>query len=508
LPDIETILLKSIVQSFSKTAAKIGKSFGNGDFFINLQRIIYSIIISIKLNYSQACKNIGRFQIKKRTMFRKRKFNINSFIKDILNNKYALIIGPEIILDTTIEPTGDIHQYFLNIVNKASGTSYSKYNEIALDKSERINPVRQLVESAEVSLTSKIASPELKALIKLRLFNTVLTTTTDGVLESVMKDEWGNALRVVNVYDKESVDRFQKDRRNYRRNQEYKHPTLIYVFGKMEEDLSKKYIRTEDDAIRLIEKWMRMDVEENNELLQFIRSKRLLALGCKYDDWYFRFFWYVLTGDINTENFDGTGEVAFHLNVQDPSESRLQQFLDRTNICVLGETRTFINNLLEMLTIGNSNDAFRNQVRDFRKRNGIFISYCNKDAIIAGQLFYRLVDKGFNVWLDSSRLYGGDNYEEEISDAIAESQIFIPILSINVSKDLSNNDLNHYYIKEWKLAQQIGDKVIIPLAINGYDLKSDYHKTFETIVNQTPSGIDLMDSDGFHKLLNSLNRHA
>ena len=34
-----------------------------------------------------------------------RKFNTKKFIKDVLNDKYALVIGNEIILDSKIEPT-------------------------------------------------------------------------------------------------------------------------------------------------------------------------------------------------------------------------------------------------------------------------------------------------------------------------------------------------------------------------------------------------------------------
>lgn len=34
-----------------------------------------------------------------------RKFNTKKFIKDVLNDKYALVIGYEIVLDTKIEPT-------------------------------------------------------------------------------------------------------------------------------------------------------------------------------------------------------------------------------------------------------------------------------------------------------------------------------------------------------------------------------------------------------------------
>lgn len=57
------------------------------------------------------------------------------------------------------------------------------------------------------------------------------------------------------------------------------------------------------------------------------------------------------------------------------------------------------------------------------------------------------------------------------------------------------------------MAQQFNDKAIIPLAINGYNLRADCHQVYESIINQQPSGIDLMDSDGFSKLLTSINEH-
>ena len=67
---------------------------------------------------------------------------------------------------------------------------------------------------------------------------------------------------------------------------------------------------------------------------------------------------------------------------------------------------------------------------------------------------------------------------------------------------------DHYYNKEWRMAQQFNDKVIIPLAINGYSLRAQYHQNYENIVVQKPSGIDLMEADGFAKLINSLNEHC
>ena len=438
-----------------------------------------------------------------------RKFNTKKFIKDVLNDKYALVIGNEIILDTKIEPTGDVHQYLLKKLNEKSNVQYKNFNEIALYMDERINPIRQLVESGEIEFNEKSVSRDLITLLETKLFTTILTTTTDGYLEAALRKVWGKELRVINIYDKETVDELQDAIKNCRRGRKYNQPTLIYVFGKMEEDWSKDYFRTDADAILLIEEWMRMKAQSNNEMLEFIKSKRLLALGCKYDNWYFRFFWYVLTGALDgNRKFEGPGEVAFELNSDEQSDNKLLQFLDRTNICVLGKAESFIKTITKTLTEDSEDAPFRQQVIDSRHRGGIFISYCSKDALAASQLFFKLCEnkeKKYDAWLDNARLYGGDNYEKEIAEAISSAKVFIAVLSPYIADDLKKGDIDHYYNKEWRMAQQFSDKTIIPLAINGYDLRADYHQVFETIINQQPSGVDFMDADGFSKLVTSIN---
>lgn len=437
-----------------------------------------------------------------------RKFNTKKFLKDVLNDKYALIIGNETILDSKIEPTHDVQKFFLKKVNEISNIEYESYNEIALDVTEKKNPVRKLIENEDISFNPSHLSGDLRTLLNTKLFTTILTTTTDSYLEAALREIWGEELRVVNIYDKETVDDFQKALKNCRRGQRYVQPTLIYVFGKLvPNDLKMRYVKTDPDAILLIEKWMRMSVESNNEMLDFIHNKRLLALGCKYDNWYFRFLWYVLTGVIKSSeenDYDGRGEVAFSIDDSDKSEVRLHQFLDRTDICVLGDAESFIRKLSGILTDEKSDPVFRQQIVDARSRGGVFISYCSKDALAACQLFFQLREKKYSVWLDNARLYGGDNYETEIADAISSAKVIITLLSPQIAKDLQNDDTSHYYNKEWRMAQQFEDKRIIPLAINGYDLRADYHQVYERIVDNHLSGINLMDNDGFSKLITSL----
>ena len=439
------------------------------------------------------------------------KFKKDKFAKDVYYGRYALVIGNESLLNPKIEPTGDVHQFFLRKVNENNNSQFKSYHEIAIDLSEKKNPVRQMIENGEIRFRACDVSEDLRALLETKLFTTVLTTTTDGYLEAAMREVWGNELRVVNVWDKETVDELQKALKACRRGKKYCQPTLIYVFGKLDvDDLAKDYVNSDAMAIKIIEKWMRMNAEANNEMLNFIRQKRLLALGCKYDNWYFRFLWYVLTGVYKSgeENkYDGHGEVAFTLDEADKSESKLREFLNLTDIYFHGDATPFIAEITKLLTEDTDDASCRNQVRAIRNRNGIFISYCSKDAFAARQLFFQLCEMEYDVWLDSERLYGGDNYEHDIDEAISDSKVVITVLSPHVAGDLKSNDTGHYYNKEWRMAQQFKDKTIIPLAINGYDHRASYHKVYDSIINQPLSCINLMEPDGFLKLISAIKDH-
>jgi hypothetical protein len=126
---------------------------------------------------------------------------------------------------------------------------------------------------------------------------------------------------------------------------------------------------------------------------------------------------------------------------------------------------------------------------------------------MASQVFFMLRRQGYNVWMDNDSLYGGDNYNTEIEKAIGECQIFVPLLTPHIAEDLQEGRTDNYYNKEWRMAIQLGGKHILPLASNGYDLRADYHSHgFETIVGSGISGIDLMQSDGFSRLVQSLDK--
>lgn len=427
-------------------------------------------------------------------------FDQEQFVTDVMNGDYLLVVGSEVIMNRDEEPSGDVKQYLLKALNSSLNRNYKDLNELALDSGSGVDPVRNLLNSADdFSYDLADMSPELRDMIGTRLFPIVLTTTFDGYLETLMRSIWGERLRVVSIDDKRSLDDLRNSLATYRDGSRYSEPTLIYIFGKAEKDESRHYVRTDNDAIQIIEKWLFFG---NDALMKFIRSKKVLALGCKFEDWYFRFFWYILKHDFSRFR---EGQVAFTLDKDSDSDRGLNSFLERNRIYSHGDATAFMHSITESLTSTDPSNPFCEQIVRSRREGGVFLSYCSHDRVMATQLFFRLRAAGFDVWFDNSSLKGGDNYDAMIQDAIGRCRVFLPLLTPYIAEDLTAGRTDNYYNREWRMASQLGNKAIIPVAANGYGLTAPYHtSTFEQITGQPLSGVDLMTPDGFSKLIKSI----
>lgn len=430
-------------------------------------------------------------------------FNREQFVEDVFNEEYIVVVGSEVIMSKEEEPTGDVNQYLLRHINNSLGQHYKDYNELALHSGQGFDPIRNLINHKDFTFAVNDMSPELKGLLASRLFPIVLTTTFDGYLETLMKQIWGNRLRVVNIDEMNSLRDLRYAISDYRSGRQYNEPTLFYIFGKATSDESKKFVHTDDDAIQIVEKWMQLPKED--PIMNLIRSRKILALGCKFDNWYFRFFWYILKREISKFR---EGQVAFMLDDNNLLDHQLNTFLKQSRIFRHDDARAFMSEVIEWLSSTADGNPFKDLILKKRREGGIFLSYCSKDVIMTSQLFFALRKQGYNVWFDNRSLYGGDYYNQEIDRAIGKAQVFLPILSPSVAEDFKEGHYkDRYYVKEWRKACQLENKRIIPLAIDGYDLRDPYQiSVFEGIVNNALSGIDLMQHDGFSSLTKSLDK--
>ena len=275
----------------------------------------------------------------------------------------------------------------------------------------------------------------------------------------------------------------------------------------------------------------------NKSIVPFLRKKRILALGCKFDNWYFRFFWYIITRGFGIRDRDGNtntiDNLAIIFNPNDNSDKKLKDYLSRIDVCLplsqddkknkqprrFDDVWQFMGYIHNILTSTAEDSPFRKMILSKRREGGIFISYKSCDVLDACSLFCKLAhNNDLNVWFDTVSLNVGNPYKHVIEEAIGKAKIFIPILSPAIAKELEQEgeSIATFYSKEWKWAAKNPKLAVFPVAIDGYDFKSSIHKTFVKIVgHEATTGDDMTDKPlpsltnetvGFPKLLSSIKK--
>lgn len=465
-----------------------------------------------------------------------RMFDERAFVDGVFNDEYILVVGSGVILDRQQFPqsSGDINQYIIDEINhdrrqeQVDSVDYRNFTDVFRGTPlDEVDPIYNLLTDDYDYALSDISS-ELVKLLRTKLFKFVLTTTIDGYVEALMRDIWGEEFRIVNISDNQTLKDFQDALEKSRVNK-YTQPTLFYVFGKVIPGRPKPrgYVETDVDAIKVIEKWL-MDVD-NKYIVPFLKEKRILALGCKFDDWYFRFFWYILTRGFDETDREGSKDIdgnllssdniAIMFDPESPSDKQLRDYLMHRGVCMHDDVWEFMNHIHTLLTSTDGDSPFRQMILDKRRQGGIFISYKSSDVLAASELFCKLArENGLNVWFDNASLNAGDEYSQVIQEAIRKSTVFIPILSPYIAEELNaqGENINTFYSKEWRWAAQNDNLAVLPVAIGGYDLRSETNKLFENIVGHHSSGVDMtrkpvdilhQEKVGYAKLIESIMNH-
>ena len=405
-----------------------------------------------------------------------RVFDEQAFVDGMFNGDYILVVGSGVILDRKqfSESGGNINQYIIDEINndrrgvQTDFIDHKSFTDVYKGtKQGEEDPIFRLLtrdaDDGGIEYNLNDISPELTKLLRTRLFKFIVTTTIDNYLETLLRDIWGEKLRVVNIEDHRSITDF-----NSAYDDKYNQPTLFYIFGKArKKDGSnpRHFVEIDEDAIKCIEKWMQLD-EGNKSIVPFLRKKRLLALGCKFDNWYFRFFWYIITRGFGIRDRDGNpntiDNLAIIFNPNDNSDKNLRDYLTGIDVCMHEEYDVwqFMERIYEMLTSTAIDSPFREMVLSKRREGGIFISYKSCDVLAASSLFCKLArDNDLNVWFDNVNLNVGDPYKHVIHEAIGKAKIFMPILSPTIAKELEKQgeSIATFYSNEWRWASKMRD---------------------------------------------------
>ena len=436
-------------------------------------------------------------------------FNMEEAIGHVFNNEYLLIVGSEVVLKPTVEPSGDVNDYLLRHINKNLRSNYETFDDVIQHSNNERDPIRNLLswDKFKRSMVVSDVSEELQGLLRTKLFKVVVTTTFDSYVEILMRDVWGqdesgnDNFRKVNIWDQTSVAAFDHALKRYKEPKDYNEPTIIYAFGKCEEREGLTYAKKDFEYIQTIERWMKLD-NRSDIIMEFIKNKRILSLGCKFDNWYFRFFWYILKRE---EKKQREGDIAIAFNKNDRSDQKLEKYLKNSRVITLTDKkpREFMRLMTETLTSTEPTNPYHELVTQYRRRGKIFLSYSNEDKTLAREIFQQLSPLYPNLWFDQEKILGGDNYDEEIRFGINNAKVFIPLLTSHIADDLNSGKTDNYYNDEWRqAAKRQGDLIVIPIAVDGFSPREGYYGKFEVFFGHAISCLEQTD-----KLQKAIDKH-
>jgi len=398
------------------------------------------------------------------------------FIEEVISGNVILIIGKafELNLKAQDSETGDevyrelssFYDYILDVLNMNYRTEAKSLNDLAYDDrfinietGNSVNvygEIRRVIDKSCLSIED--VNPKLVELIKTGLFRFVVTTSFDPLVQIAMEEVWGDSLRIMSVRDK------NVDNRDIKNELDLNVPTLYYLFGSAMVP-GQKYVVTDNDAIEMITYWQSSMAE--SKFLEIMSRKHILALGCDYDDWLFRFIWYLLRGGNKPNEHSCVADFSINEN--------LEHYLKLHNVLINKRVNELWERIIEDIKVKTSS---LNQIPS--SPIDIFISYSRADIESAQQLYTCLASKGLKVWFDLYNLGGrGGNFMEDIYRAIDQSKCFILILSDNIDLQKEKEEY-HPYRLEWERArnQQIGrgGGFCRPVCINNYNVNEGWSK--------------------------------
>ena len=399
---------------------------------------------------------------------RKESFS-NDLLQDIYQGNYVLIIGDGIVLNSEI---GSLRDY----LNKECHRTCEEEGWIVTGS---LKPyIKKMLKDKYNYDIPKEANPDLIKLIKTKCFPLVMTTTFDGYVEEIMRETYSDELKIKSICAQDDINQdinihIDPDNKGWINLP----PTLYYVYGKAEGNQNFAY--NDDDYISLLSRWI---TAKPTQLIQYLANKKILAIGCQYENWQFRFFWYCLR-----QNFTNMkGDVAIELEKGSKTDDSLRSYLTAKEIENHGKSRVFLKELCDKIdSLGE--EFYQSMHKAKSTAGGVFISYASEDYPYVCQIYNILAQNRIPVWFDNQELYPGTDYDGDIRKAIGNCKIFMPILSSQTSKDLEafdeKNELDktdflqniddkdkRYYFKEWDISKNNQICRTIPVILNGFNI--------------------------------------
>jgi len=283
------------------------------------------------------------------------------------------------------------------------------------------------------------------------------TTVYNNVLEKKIFETRKEAANSINF----SINEPFEDCDNLEKLSE---PFVFNVFGSLLNTVDPAL--SEDDMLEYVSHF-REKMSSATNIINALKNKNLLIMGCSFPDWMSRFALRLLSN----EPMHDWGTKRTIILVNDDSDFREKQYDALKNYDIVTYE-------------GNTNDFVKELSRQWKQKNpgtnkkkNIFLSYTVKDRDAVETLKRTIEDIGnVSCWYDKREIAAGDDFKREIAKGIKSADLFIPLISTN---SLLHKD--GYVQQEWFTADNVNtfrkiegntEKYLMPVVIdetNPYD---------------------------------------
>lgn len=277
------------------------------------------------------------------------------------------------------------------------------------------------------------------------------TTVYNNVLEKIIYESRKEAATSINF----SINEPFADCGNLEKLAE---PFVFNVFGSLLNTVDPAL--SEDDMLEYVSHFReKMSVATN--IVNALKNKNLLIIGCSFPDWINRFILRLLS---NEPLHDwGTRRTIILVNDQSDFRQRQNDALRNYDVVTYeGGTNDFVQELSRQ---------WKQKNPGANKKKTIFLSYSNKDRDAVETLKRTIEDIGnIACWYDKREILAGDDFKREIAKGISSADLFIPLISSN---SLLNKD--SYVQREWFTADNVNtfrkiegkmEKYLMPIVID------------------------------------------
>lgn len=275
--------------------------------------------------------------------------NWNVLFDQIVMGNVIPVIGPELV-----ELGGKTSvQQIIDVFSEACGIECGEkesFSQLVYDdrfqyefKDDEIHSlISDNIENIIDSCAKQNDNVLLRRFLSIKYFPFAITTLFDPIVERVMKEIYGDKLRVLCFRNdpNKNDDIFNREETQW--------PTLYYMFGKAD-GVSDSFVVTDSDMLRFSRVWM-LPTDSGSKakpsVLSSVLSKHyLLVLGYDFQDWLFRFFWYAMKNEslgqekpgmlAHTHDDQGLIEFLTRAEAFTQVEPDLDRFIDRLNEGIL-----------------------------------------------------------------------------------------------------------------------------------------------------------------------------